>query len=62
MNRKIIDHCIEAICLKGCDEVIKAIHALERGETQPDVAHLDPDERQAVQRELQAIMAVYGRF
>ncbi|MBZ0092327.1 MAG: hypothetical protein ACYC2R_15490 [Burkholderiales bacterium] len=62
MNRKNIDHCIEAICQKGCDEVLNTIHSMERGETPPDAAHLDPDERQAVQRELQAIMAVYGRF
>ncbi len=62
MNRKKIDHCIETICQKGCDEVLNLIHAMERGETPPDTAHLNPGERQAVQRELQALMAVYGRF
>jgi hypothetical protein len=60
MRRDKIEECVEHLCNKGCRAVRKDIAALERDQMLPEVWQLDLEERRAVLRELQAIMAVYG--
>jgi len=59
MDQSKIAHCIEALCQKGCKEVSRIIHALERGEAMAEAQELNEDERQEVLHELKSIMAVY---
>lgn len=60
MRSKQIDDCIELICQKGCLSVREDIRLLERGAVPPEIEVLDDLARQAVLKELRAIMAVYG--
>jgi hypothetical protein len=60
MRSKQIEACIEAICQKGCRSVRQDIRLLQRGEILPEFRGLDDLTRQAVLKELRAIMAVYG--
>jgi len=60
MRRDKIEECVETLCNKGCRSVRKDIAALEHGQVLPEMWQLDPDERRAVLRELQSVMAVYG--
>jgi hypothetical protein len=60
MRSKQIDHCIERLCLKGCRSVREDIRLLEQGQALPELSALDDLARQAVLKELRAIMAVYG--
>ncbi len=55
-----IDECIEVLCQKGCRSVREDIRLLERGVVLPEISALDDLARQAVLKELRAIMAVYG--
>jgi hypothetical protein len=61
MDKEKIDHCIEALCNRGCREVTRTIGIMERHETLPETAALTPEEHAAVLHELQAIMAVYDK-
>lgn len=61
MDQAKINHCIEALCQKGCREVTRIIGVLERGDALVETAALDEAERAEVLRELKAIMAVYDR-
>jgi len=60
MNQQSIDHCVEALCDKGCKEVWNDIQRLEAGEVLPETQALTEQERHAVLSELKAVMAVYG--
>jgi hypothetical protein len=60
MNQQRIDHCIEALCDKGCRAVWGHIQRLEAGEPLAETVDLTEQERQAVLKELKAVMAVYG--
>lgn len=55
-----VEHAVELLCHQGCQAVWGVIRALERGETLPQTAGLDPVEVQAVVGELKAIMSVYA--
>lgn len=59
MNHQLIEQSVENLCKKGCRAVWDDIAALEAGRRLPETAGLSRDERQAVIRELKAIMAVY---
>lgn len=59
MNHRLIEQCVENLCRKGCRAVWADIEALESGRRLPETAGLSTVERQAVIRELRAIMAVY---
>lgn len=59
MNQNKIDFALETLCQRGCVEVSRIIRALEQGESLPELADMDPAERQAVLQELKAVMAVY---
>jgi hypothetical protein len=61
MNQPPVEQCIESLCLKGCKEVLHLIGEIEQGRLPAEVAHLSETERQAVLKELKAIMAVYQR-
>ena len=60
MNRRLVDHCVETLCDKGCKAVWLDIHRLEAGEDLPETVRLDDRERRAVLDELKAVMAVYS--
>jgi len=55
-----VEHCIEAICGKGCRQVWGQIAVLERGEQLPETEGLSREETAVVLAELKTIMAVYG--
>lgn len=55
-----IDDAVETICNKGCQLVRDDLQAMERGETPPELEHLNRKEIDRVHNELSAIMAVYG--
>jgi hypothetical protein len=55
-----VEHCIEALCQKGCRQVWREIDALERGLPLPETKGLSTQEKKAVLAELKTIMAVYG--
>jgi hypothetical protein len=63
-NEREADRCIETkveeLCLKGCQSVREDIKLLQRGATLPELQDFDALAREAVLRELQSIMAVYG--
>ena len=59
LDQKKIDHCVEALSLKGCAEVTRIIAALERGDMVADTLDLSEGERLATLEELKSIMAVY---
>lgn len=61
MDNLPTEQCIETLCHKGCTEVLHLIAEMEQGRLPEEVAHLGETERQAVLRELKAIMAVYER-
>lgn len=61
MKQPPVEQCIESLCLKGCKEVLSLIGEMEQGRMPAEIAHLSKAERQAVLRELKAIMAVYQR-
>jgi len=61
MNQDKINHCVENLCLKGCEEVLIIIQKLERRQIAEDIQGLNDDEISAVLSELKAIMAVYLR-
>lgn len=60
MSRQQIDQRVEQICQKGCLSVREDIMLLERGVILPELQDFDEMARQAVLKELRAIMAVYG--
>ena len=51
--------CVEALCRNGCDAVRATIIALERDLPAVGTEGLSQAERNAVLRELKAVMAVY---
>ena len=55
-----IADALETLCRHGCQAARGIIKELERGKERPEVAHLQRREREAVLRELKAVMAVYG--
>lgn len=59
MNRERVEYCVERLCDKGCKSVWMDIQRLESGETLPETAILDEQERLAVISELKSVMAVY---
>ncbi len=61
MHPPVIEQSIELLCQKGCKEVLRLIGEMEAGRTPGEISHLQESERQAVLRELKAIMAVYER-
>jgi hypothetical protein len=54
-----VDHCVEALCQKGCRNVWGDIKALESGCRLPEAEGLSDAEIQAVIVELKAVMSVY---
>ena len=50
---------LDNLCLQGCTVVREIIAQLETGGSIPELAELDPAERQHLLRELKSIMAVY---
>jgi hypothetical protein len=60
MGRQQIDQRVEQICQKGCLAVREDIRLLEQGVILPELQDFDEMARQAVLKELCAIMAVYG--
>jgi hypothetical protein len=59
MDSDKVNHCIEALCLNGCDAVRATISSLETGLPVSATRDLDTEECAAVLRELKTIMAVY---
>ena len=55
-----IEDCVEALCQRGCSEVLDIIDALERGEPMAETDALGEAGRAEVCRELKAVMSVYG--
>jgi hypothetical protein len=53
------EQCVELLCQKGCKEVLRLIGEIEEGGIPEELAHLPETGRQAVLRELKAIMAAY---
>jgi hypothetical protein len=54
-----VEQALDAVCVLGCDEVRACIADLQKGETRPEYARLDADQRIRMLSELQAIMSVY---
>jgi hypothetical protein len=54
-----LEQAIGRICEQGCARVREYIRALQLAEELPEFAALDPGQRNALLRELQAIMQVY---
>jgi len=54
-----VDHCVEALCQKGCRNVWGDIEALESGKPLAEAEGLSDAEIQAVISELKAVMSVY---
>ena len=59
LNSERVNQCVESLCLNGCSAVRATITALEANLPAAGTEALDAQERRAVLRELQAIMAVY---
>jgi hypothetical protein len=55
-----VEHCIEALCHKGCRQVWGYIDVLEKGKPLPETEGLSHEETAYVLAELKTIMAVYG--
>lgn len=55
-----VDRRVEELCAHGCRAVRDYIQALREGRALPQFEGLDIGERRLLQRELEAIMAVYG--
>jgi hypothetical protein len=55
-----IEAKVEELCLKGCQSVREDIKLLQCGAVLPELQDFDALAREAVLRELQSIMAVYG--
>lgn len=60
LDHSRVDARVETICQLGCQEVRRAIAALEAGAELPETRGLAPDERALLLAELGQIMAVYG--
>lgn len=56
----LVQQCVEALCLNGCEAVRATIRALEEDVPVAQTEGLDSQQRAAVLRELKAIMAVYS--
>lgn len=54
-----VEACIDHVCALGCRLVTQCIQDLERGRQRPEYETLNKRERDALLRELRAIMAVY---
>ena len=59
MNHRLVEQCVEKLCLKGCRAVWSDIDALEAGERLPEADGLSPAEVKLVVAELKAVMSVY---
>lgn len=59
MNQLKINQALEAICQSGCTSVNAVIAILEAGKTTDGLEGLSRTERDLLNRELKAIMAVY---
>ena len=59
MDSRKIEERVTLICELGCVRVREVMRALERGDTTPETAGANAEERQQILRELAAIMAVY---
>jgi hypothetical protein len=57
LNTEVI---VEELCLKGCQSVRQDIKLLKRGVVLPELEDFDEIGRQAILKELESIMAVYG--
>ena len=51
--------CIELICEQGCTAVREVIIKLEQHQLVNELEHLASDEKDAVLKELKAVMSVY---
>jgi hypothetical protein len=54
-----VDLCVEQLCQEGCFRVTEYINSLQAGESLPQLAHLTPEEAEAVLAELVSVMAAY---
>jgi hypothetical protein len=61
MKSRVVESCVEHLCMKGCKAVWKDIAVLEEGERLPETRQLSSEENRAVLRELKAIMSVYNK-
>ena len=59
MNPATVESRVEALCQRGCAEVLQIISALEQGNLISETADLSEEERRAVLAELKTIMAPY---
>lgn len=59
MNQISVQHCIEALCQKGCREVLETIRKLENKSSVDETTGMNEEEIQAVLKELKSIMAIY---
>ena len=59
LDHRLVEQCVESLCLKGCRAVWSDIDALEAGDALPATAGLSRQEVRAVIAELRAVMAVY---
>jgi len=61
MREQIVARQVEALCQHGCREVRRVLRRLDRGEPVAGTEGLDAEEREALRRELESVMAVYDR-
>ncbi len=61
LDAERVNRFIETLCARGCNAVRDTITALESGAAPGITGELNDEEREAVLRELKAIMAVYDR-
>ena len=59
LDQHRVEHCVEALCQKGCRQVWGDIEALESGRSLPETDGMTPSEVAAVLHELKHVMAVY---
>ncbi|HYQ71911.1 MAG TPA: hypothetical protein VET88_08285 [Gammaproteobacteria bacterium] len=59
-ERGSIDLCVERLCQEGCGKVTEYINLLQAGGTVPKLAHLAPEEVEAVLDELVSVMDAYA--
>lgn len=59
MDERHLEALVEDICQRGCDAVDSIILELADDPPHENWAHLSPDERQLLQKELSDVMAVY---
>jgi hypothetical protein len=57
---KLIDSCLENVCLQGCQTANQVIQALEEKQVIETVKHLSVIQRRILLQELKKIMAVYA--